>query len=103
MLAVHIDPQAPARNHPRKVESIHERMPMFGPPQHRLDPGDEFSHAEWLGHVVIGPHFETHYLVYFFPLSSEHQDGNAAFGSEDATYLNSVHRGQHDVEDDQAW
>ena len=101
--AVHVDPQAPARNHPRKEESVHERMPMFGPPQHRLDPGDEFPHAEWLGHVVVGAHFETHHLVYFFPLGREHQDGNTAFGSEDAAYLNSVHRGQHDVEDDHAW
>ena len=43
-------------------------------PQHRLDTGDHFHHAEGLHQIVVGSHVQTLDLVILHPLGGGHDD-----------------------------
>jgi len=42
--------------------------------QQRSNPGDQFAHAEGLGHVIVRAHFQAHHAVGFFAARGEHEN-----------------------------
>ncbi len=70
-------------------------------PQLGLDPRQQLAHAERLGHIVVGTHFEAHYLVDLFRACGEHEDRHVHLLADDAADLEPIQAGQHDVEHDQ--
>ena len=72
-----------------------------GPPQDRLDPGDERPRVERLGHVVVGAELEADDRVDVVVAGGEHEDRRVAAPPELAADLEAVDLGEHQVEDDE--
>ena len=67
----------------------------------RLDAGLELTHAEGLGHVVVGPGVEAADLVGLAVEGGEHQDGDVGQFADALQDRPAVHLRESDVEDDQ--
>ncbi len=72
-------------------------------PQHRTDPRQQLAGVEGLGEVVVRADFEANDLVDIFALGGEHDDGQARplrRRADLAAHVETVHAGQHQVEQD---
>ena len=71
------------------------------PSQNGTNPGQKFSGAEGLRHVVVCTQFQSQHLVQFSLFGRKHQDGNRTAAPNFAADGESVHLGKHDIEDHQ--
>ena len=66
-----------------------------------LDPGDQLTRAERLGHVVVGTQLEADDPVHLVVAGGHEQHGGPVAGrAHPAAHLDAVQPGQADVEDD---
>src|ERR1041385_7643006 len=73
-----------------------------GPPEQRLDAGQELEHPERLGDVVVGAEPESADLVLLLPPRREHQHrGAVAPVAHRLEHPETVHAGDHEIEDDE--
>ena len=80
------------------------RLLHMAPPQHRLDAGQQFHDAEWLGDIIVCTVFQSGDLVDLRGLRRKHDDRNfrrcrigfQSFQNRDAVLVR-----QHDVQQDQ--
>ena len=71
-----------------------------GPPQERLDPGDELAGRERLHEVVVRAHRQAHDPVDLLAAGGEHQHVGVGERAQPPADLDAVEARQHDVEDD---
>ena len=69
-------------------------------PERDSQPGIEFAHAEWLGHVVIGALVQCVDLAVLGAVRRQYDDRHGAPGSDPLADLQAVHVRQAQVQHD---
>lgn len=94
-----IDPHFAERDFLGQVRGLGAGL---GATQEGMHAGEEFTQAEGLGHIVIGPEFEAHHFVDLLSLRGEHEDWYAVFTRADFTAkIVAALARQHDIENEQ--
>ena len=73
----------------------------FHAAQQRLAAGDELTHGERLGHVIVSTGTQANDLVGFIVTGGEDQHRNRALGNDTLSGFKTIHNRQHDIHDDQ--
>src|SRR5262245_42530209 len=70
-----------------------------------VDSRHQLSHAKRFCNIIVGPHVQSQDLVCFIRTRGEHHDRNlrgCRLGSQTPAYLESVHAGEIEIQQDQA-
>ena len=74
---------------------------MFAAAKHGRHPGKQLAQRKGLGDVVVGAQLQPDHLVDLTFLCRQHDDRDIALLAEDATNLEAVQLGEHEVQQDQ--
>src|SRR5690349_8166420 len=91
----------------REAAEVERRRPVGSgvtarpPAERRADAGDQLGHLERLLDVVVGARLQPHHDVDRVAAGRQHHDRGRRFAADLAADLETVHPGQHDVEQDQ--
>ena len=71
------------------------------PPQQGPNAGEQLHHAKGLGHVIVGAAVQPQDLVILGALGGQHNNWNIGMGAYPAAYIEAVHHGKHDIQQNQ--